>query len=418
MRKATLFLAPVGSCAAAVLLVSCANITVVNLPGPSYLYAASGAAANLPQPTLTGYTIAADGSLTPISCASLANAQLLALTAGRSLLFTSAQPSGPASSVISSYSIARDGCLTRASTTDVTAQGAPLSLFLDRQADALYSWVMPDDVDSDWNSYSVDGSSGALKFTGEIGAGVPTYLRSAGISALPAGMLAFTPDDSFAVSSTWDFLGSTGISVYQRSADGTLQASNIFGNSPAGRGSAIFATIGAAADLSGHLIVAGSICTDYSRCSETIRLAVYTFDSRHNLTTQSNPQTMATPPSGGYISGYAFSPDSLYFAVASGGGIDVYQWDAADALLHYLDSITLRGNGFSGEILQAFTWDRYDHLIFASEERPTDGELPDTGLVQVYSVTPSGVAPARGSPYPLRYPHLLTAVNIPLRSPF
>jgi len=418
MRKATLFLGPALSCAV-ILLASCASVHLPTLPHVSYLYAASGAAANLPQPTLTEYRIAADGSLTPVPCAPVANVQLLALTGARSLLFASAQPSGSASSAISSYSIASNGCPTLQSTVDATAQGAPFSLFLDRQADTLYSWVWLNSVDTALRFYTVDASTGALKFTGEMKNGWPTYLRSIGTSALPAGMLAFSPDDSLAVESTWAPLDSTGIEVYQRSADGTLHGVNIFPNSPAGGGFAMFATIGAAADDLGHFIVAGVVCKQgYSSCPDgPIQLAVYTLDSEHNLNTQSTPQTMATPPSSGYIEGYAFSPDSRYFAISSGGGIDVYQWDASTASLHYLNSITTHGNGFTGEIVQAFAWDRYDHIIFTTTEYSTDGESPDTGQIQIDSVTPSGAVPALGSPYVLNSPHLLTVVDVPSPSP-
>lgn len=418
MRKATLFLAPAMLCAAA-LLTSCASVNLATPPGTPYLYVASGAAANLPQPTLTGFTVEADGSLTPIPCEPLANAEVLALTGARSLLFASAQPSGPASSAIFSYSIASNGCLTLTSTADVTAQGAPLSLFLDHNADTLYSWVWLNPVTAGLRSYSLDASSGSVKFTGEIYGGYPTYLRSAGTAALPAGMLAFSPDDGFAVSSGWAPLDSTGIYVYQRSADGTLHSADIFANSPAGGGAAIFATEGAAGDDSGHFIVAGVVCANYATCSDgPVQLAVYTLDSQRNLTTQSTRQTMATPPSNGYISGYAFSPDSRYFAVASGGGIDVYLWNGSAASLHYLDSISMQGNGFTGQLLQAFTWDRYDHLIFTSAEWSTAGESPETGQIQVYGVTASGASRAHGSPYALNSPHLLTVVNVPPPSPF
>jgi WD40 repeat protein len=416
MRKATLFLAPAVSCAAA-LLVSCASVNFATLPGIPHLYVASGAVANLPQPTLTGYTIAADGALTPVPCAPLAHAQVLALTGARSLLFASAQPSGPASSVISSYTIASNGCLTLKSTTDVTAQGAPLSLFLDHQADTLYSWVWLDSVTSGLRSYSLDVSSGAVKFTGEIYGGYPTYLRSFDATALPASMLAFSPDDSFAVSSSWAPLDITGIYVYQRSADGTLQGADIFANSPAGPAVALFATEGAASDNAGHFIVAGVVCQGYWACPDRpVQLAVYTLDSQRHFTTQSTPKTMATPPSNGYLTGYAFSPDSRYFATATDRGIDVYLWDASSASLQYFNSIPQQGNGFTEQFVQAFTWDRYDHLIFTSAES-IDGESPD-GQIQVYNITPSGIVPAAGSPYALNSPHLLTVVNVPPPSPF
>ena len=122
---------------------------------------------------------------------------------------------------------------------------------------------------------------------------------------------------------------------------------------------------------------------------------------------------MPTPPSLGPQRepiGYAFSPDSLYFAVADSLGIDVYAWNTVSATLSYLTSITPSRScppNQSCMYFHSFAWDINDHLIALW------GTYGDDGEIQVYTVTSSGIPPAPGSPHPLPAADFLTIVNAP-----
>lgn len=142
-----------------------------------------------------------------------------------------------------------------------------------------------------------------------------------------------------------------------------------------------------------------------------MQLAIYTMDSLGNMTTQSTPQNMQIPPSlepDQEMIGYSFSPDSRYFAIGSGAGIDVYTWNTASAALTYLGSIQAPEGCAAHPCrnFHFFTWDRYDHLIV------TWGAWVDPDAqIQVYSVTAAGIAAAPRSPYPLPAANMLTVVN-------
>jgi hypothetical protein len=420
MRKAWILAERAGLCALVVsFLTSCSSVTS-NGPTPTppttggaqFLYVASGDEPTQPQPNLNGYIIAADGSLTPASCSPMTKAGVFSLVGYGSRLFTSDGDS------ISVYSVDHSGCLTLKTVTNEDLntdlngclsncfRAGPYALFLDPKSQNLYSWNYEGVNASQFVTYDVESSTGAVSRSGETFSGYPAY---------PAGMLAFSGDGNYAVSGTGPSYDSvTGIYVYQRLSDGTLKN---LGDAPPPTGEfGEFFPSGAAADADNHFIVAGlGNCGSGRACFDTgsWQLAVYTMDTAGTMTTQSTGQNMLVPPSISpdlELIGYAFSPDGRYFAIGATTGIDVYSWNSTSATLTYLASILSEqpctSIGQYCRVFHNFTWDRYGHVI------ATLGDWVDPNAeIQVYRVAASGISVAPGSPYPLPSANMLTVVD-------
>ncbi len=223
MRKAWIVAERAGLCALVLFLTSCSNVTLNGpsafqsaTPGPSILYVASGAEPSAPQPNLTGYTISPNGLLTLLSCPTLSTANVLSVVGHGSLLFTT---DGDAISV---YSVDHSGCPQLKSVTnedlnpDPYYHQGPSDLFLDAKNQGIYSFNYIPINSSEIVSYQLDPS------TWELTQGSSFYVGFPGDPPKPDGILSFSNDGNYVLSTFWVPEAPSFIYVYRRSSDGTL----------------------------------------------------------------------------------------------------------------------------------------------------------------------------------------------------
>jgi hypothetical protein len=121
-------------------------------------------------------------------------------------------------------------------------------------------------------------------------------------------------------------------------------------------------------------------------------IATYTADANGNLTTTSTFKNMATLEEGpyneclNYTCGYLrMSPSGKLLAAVVPGGLQLFHFNGGDPATKYK---TLVANNI-GSIL----WDNDNHMYALGSDSKGDGKL------WVYTVTPTSVTEAPGSPY-------------------
>lgn len=369
--------------------------------GGSYLYVSTGSP--LARPTqLHGFSIAADGSLTPIPESPFLTPGFFALNtigAGPTLF-------GVDGYWLYSLAIHPDGCLSLENSmvaglgTPSNPSLVPTYLYLDSQHANLYSWIYDVVGQSYFASYTFDSSTGQVAQNGTTQDG----------TLADSGMLAFDASDRYAVTAGCTMRSPATVAVFQRGASGALTYL-ADGPLPAPAQGTGYCPAGAAADGSSHFIVAMYPCRGDGFCSGPAQLAVYTIDSSGNLTTSSTWQNM--PTTSAWAGPYSFSPDNKYFAIGGYGALDIYAWDSASATLTHIAAIdnpqgtcSTAANGQGGCTGISFgnlAWDANDHLYTYLGNQ-----------LFVYGVTPSAVTQAPGSPYAVQNPKWVTVVNPPM----
>lgn len=372
----------------------------------AYVYVSAGdSSSSNPQANfeIVGYSAAADGTLTPVPGSPFPTTGLMPLyTAGTgSTLF------GADGYNIDSFQVQANGCLNPQGSV-VAGQGSPtnpafmpMNLSLDPQGADLYSfdYGLPDGF-SDFGSWSFNTGTGGLT---QVGANV----GGAGNS----GMLAFSSSHEYAVTSYCYDRGGEIVQEYQRTNSGALVRFG-YGPLPTAASGSFYCPLGAAADGSNHIVIAMAPCqTEYLPCiaSGPEQLAVYSVADSGKLSTASTWQNMTavdSAPADGSVN-YQFSPDDRYYAISSFTGLQLFAWDSATVTLTSIATVrsggacsnTGTGGGCSGPRFGNVAWDQNDHLYTTLNQQ-----------LLVYSVSPSGLTPAPGSPYTLPSPAWVTVL--------
>ncbi|MFZ0731655.1 MAG: hypothetical protein WAM79_04965 [Candidatus Sulfotelmatobacter sp.] len=271
---------------------------------------------------------------------------------------------------IDSFSIGTNGALTLKDTTAVTNMGGGLiSVYLDHTGSTLYGDYYT--TNNDYLSYSIDHSTGALTYIGDLAGGPPNN-----------SPVSFIGNNVYAYSSSCYHFGPEIIGV-QRASDGALSYLNNF-NPP-------FPTIAsgyfwcpwlAAADPTNHLAIAVQPMNSNFGGAGPYELATYTADSSGNLTTTSTYKNMPRVLVGNVID-YWMSPPGKFLAVGGDSGLQLFHFNGANPITRYTGLLT------SDAILQMF-WDNANHLYAITQS---------TGKLYVFTVTSTGVTQAPGSPH-------------------
>jgi hypothetical protein len=295
-------------------------------------------------------------------------------------LFGTEQTSTGGTGNVNSYSIASNGALTLKQKTQVNdSGGSPTTLLLDHTGSSLY--VNYYTINDDCLSYSIDQDNGALTYLSVLhegpGAGCP---------------VSFTANNQFAYSSScYHFTPS--IYGKERNSDGSLSELSInpaLPTPPPGTGFCPY--FGAASDPSNYVAIAMTPAEGgFGNNDGPTQLAVYTVDSSGNLTTNSTYLNMAktavVPMSGGTyaVNDYRMSPSGKLLAVAGPLGLQLFRFNGGNPITSFTKLVT------NDYITQLF-WDNANHLYAISSR---------SGKLYVFTVAPTGVTQAPGSPHSL-----------------
>jgi hypothetical protein len=291
---------------------------------------------------------------------------------------------------IYSFSIAPDGAIKQVAS--INAQqfnnpdnyGGPRSLFLDRSGANVYDSDLYCCGDNNaLQFFSLEPSTGELSF---IGVTAATWSYFEPLSFIGNNVYGYASE----CSEYWAIYG------FQRNNDGTLTALNINPWVPTAPKGYFYCPNQAVADSANHIAMALTPSDGYksSEAAPSPQLATYTADSSGNITTKStrfNMPKTAIP----VITDIAMSPSGKLLAVAGLTGLQVFHFNGSKPITHYTGLLT------KDEVDQIY-WDNDNHLYATSQP---------AGKLFVYTVTPTSVSQAPGSPHSITKPQSIVVLS-------
>ena len=356
---------------------------------------------------LVAFSAGANGKLTAIP-GSPFNINMSLLAANGHYLFGFP----PSSVVIQSLSIAANGALKKASTLNTETYNAvsdcPLTYWngqgmrVDHSGTELYNAAIPADFPcrTYYQSFRIE-SNGALTFqnnTGDVLLGGPS------INVLGNNAFAYTPSCNAAFGNPpYPYVG-----VFQRVSNGeltTTSAGVALPPAPAdtyapGGGSTpgFYCPVAMATDPSNHAAMTMYALDDNGATYGPVVIATYTADANGNLKTTSTAKNMATVPvdknydnSCLACSALRMAPTGKLLAAAGSAGVVLFHFNGGNPATKY--RTLLAGNSISTVL-----WDNENHLYALGSN------AKGAGMLWVYTVTPTSVAEAPGSPYSIANP--------------
>lgn len=324
------------------------------------------------------YTAASDGKLMPVPGSPFRALVNLGMAVNQKYLFATD------GTYIYSFSIEADGAIKQVASINVlqfnSGCGLPEALFLDRTGATLYDVAgnfSCTGSDSAYESFSIAGSTGELTF---LGATPGTWL-----SYVP---LSFTGDDVYTYGAACSGNMYWSISAFQREDNGNLNAVNINSNIPDAKAGDFYCPSLTTADPTNHVAISmQAVNGDTFGSDGPPQLATYTADSSGNLTTTNTrfnmPRTAVQ-----YVTDIAMSPSGKLLAVSGTAGLQIFHFNGSKPITHYTGLLT------NAEVDQVY-WDSDNHLYATS--------YPGNSLF-VFTVTPTSVRQAPGSPYTIPQP--------------
>jgi hypothetical protein len=344
-----------------------------NLP-VSFVYVSSSPSANHYE--VNGFTSDAKGKLSPVSGSPFA-ANVQGMAVNDKYLF------GTNGIYVYSFSIAPHGALEKVAS--INAQkfngyncGGPVALFLDRTGTTLYDEDFYGNIcaNNTYQSFAIDRSTGELNY---LGASDPSVVYD-----LP---LSFIGNNAYAYGSSSHEYNSL-IFGFRRNSDGTLTDLNLNPPMPVSKKADFYVTYGAAADPTNHVAISVAPLNGSTwQPDGPMQLATYTADRSGKLTTKSAFWNM--PASAvQYPTDLKMSPSGKLLAVAGTAGLQAFHFNGADPITHYTGLLT------KVQVDQVF-WDNDNHLYAISRS---------AGKLFVFTITPTSVSQAPGSPYAISNP--------------
>ena len=332
----------------------------------AYVYVSNGSnGAN----QIDGYYAAANGTLTAIPGSPFPYSEGYLAVNGAWLFGTNSNDQGTSGQFIDSFSIAANGALTMKDELNAEPGGGLISIYLDHTGSTLYADYYT--TNNDYLSYSIDQSTGALTYIGDLGGG-------------PANNspVSFIGNNQYAYSSSCYHFTPEIIGV-QRASNGTLSSLTDFSPPfPAEKSGGFYCPWLAAADPTNHIAVAMQPLKPSWASDGNYQLATYTVDTSGNLTTTSTYENMPSVEVG-FPTDYRMSPSGQYLAVGGTDGLQIFNFNGANPMTKLTQRLV------SKPINQLF-WDNSNHLYALSS---SDGEL------FVFTVTSTGAKRAPGTPH-------------------
>jgi hypothetical protein len=347
-----------------------------NSPAVAYVYVTS---AN----KVDAFAAALDGKLTPVSGAPFKDDIVSMAATGKYLFGTDSNGN------IDSFSILEDGGLAKVETYKGQGQsggcGEPDGpLVLDRTGATLYDVELSTAgglcEDYTFEALDIEKTTGKLNYLGSTG---PVFLFS--------GPLSFIGDNVYAYGANcvnYETGQIGNIVGFERHSNGRLTVANVATPTPTAGGENNYCPSLTAADPTNHLAISFlpfNINDPYTPVGPS-QLATYTVDDRGNLVTKSTKENMPATEVGS-VNDLKMSPSGKLLAVG-GSGLQIFHFNGSDPITHYTGLLTK-------DDVEQFFWDNDNHLYAISSGK---GEL------FVFTITPTSVSQAPGSPYKLTSP--------------
>jgi len=338
--------------------------TPVN-PGPNQVY---------------GFAAAASGKLTPI-LGSPFQADVKYMAVNGKYLFGSTTDN----LYLNSYTIGKNGAMTFAVANDIekitggvnNLYGTNYFLSLDHTGAALYDF-RTNGSEQDYESFAINNATGALSLT-------PGYVWYPSSGSDGMGPFTISANNKYFYNTAVGIDG-YGIYMMDRSSNGTLLTPpsgepNI--PLPANITGRLFFPTGISADPANHVAVAFENVQDnqYTWPVGPDQLGVFTANAQGVLTTTSNYKNVPKVAVGDTMQ-IRMSTSGKLLAVGGTTGLEIFHFNGGSPL-------TIFSTPVKNVPILAVRWDNHDHLF----------ALGENGKLYEFTVTPTSVSPAPGSPY-------------------
>jgi hypothetical protein len=347
----------------------------------AYVYVGSRAVSG--ESKIEAFSSGPDGELTPVSNSPFSVNALGGMAVHGNYLF------GTNGIDIFSFAVEPNGALYKVSSINARQFngancGGATSLFVDRGTATLYDIDVYGNqcANNTYQSFAIEGS-GELKYLGMTSAASPVFNTP----------LSFIGNNLYGYGSTC-YHFSAGIYGFARSASGTLRLAGGSASMPTAKEGNFYCTYLTAADQTNHVAVSvqqlsGSTWAPVG----AVQVATYTADSAGRLSTKSAFSNM---PSTGvkYVTDLKASPSGNLLAVAGSAGLQVFHFNGSGPITHYTAVL-------AGVQIDQMFWDKANHLYAISRY---------TNQLFVFTITPTSVEQAPGSPYSILEPQTLAVL--------
>jgi hypothetical protein len=293
---------------------------------------------------------------------------------------------------IDAYSIESNGALTYVASTNYAQRnpsdcGSAGPIFLDHTGASLYVMEYNGDCSNNlYQSFAVQKHTGKLSNLGTRAVNDWLYLPATFIGNNVYAYSASCLGDMY-----WGIFG------FHRTSGGLLHEISS-ASAPKPKQGDFYCPSLAAADPTNHVAITMQAVNGETFAPDgPAQLATYTATASGNLTTRSTLENMPAAAVGS-INDINMSPSGKLLAVGGTSGLQIFHFNGAAPITKYTGRLTL-------DEIDQFFWDNDNHLYAISKP---------AGKLFVFTVTPTSVHEASGSPYSISQPQNIIVQPWPL----
>jgi hypothetical protein len=284
--------------------------------------------------------------------------------------------------------MAADGSIKKVSSTNTIdfnpgECGSPGRFKVDHSGTVLYNvTVDPDCLGTHFQALQIEKATGKLEYLGESVEDFPPVfeLDFLGTNKFAYAPICFNTQDTQAA----------GVYGYQRESNGELKQFNIKAVPPSTpQKDNLYCPLTFATDPTNHV---AALLQDEDLDEDFIGqpvIASFTADANGNLSTTSTWHTMPAVKDAYFM---RMSPSGKFLAVTGSNGLAIFHFNGASPVTKFTTLL-------SGESLAQVAWDNDNHLYAVG------GNSNGNGKLWVYTVTPTSITEAAGSPHAIPNPY-------------